>query len=216
MYFGNDAETLKRAKDPLALARVCAANGVRHPQIAFAPPDEPERWLIKRRGGAGGAHVAAATGHEPRFAGLLFSTSRQPAGASPRCSSRTGKKPKSLASACNGPRQRRRRRFDMAAPRDPSTSAPPKPSEIARSVAIITSELGLVGLNSVDFLVSDEAVWLIEINPRPGATLDVFESNEDPLFARHVAACEGRLTRTPPTHRRSKQPRSFMPLAILS
>ena len=29
--FGNDAETLKRAKDPLALARICEANGVRHP-----------------------------------------------------------------------------------------------------------------------------------------------------------------------------------------
>ena len=29
--FGNDAETLKRAKDPLALARVCEANGIRHP-----------------------------------------------------------------------------------------------------------------------------------------------------------------------------------------
>ena len=58
--FGNEAETLKRAKDPVALARICEANGVRHPQIAFAPPDEPELWLMKRRGGAGGAHIAAA------------------------------------------------------------------------------------------------------------------------------------------------------------
>ena len=52
--FGNDAETLERAKDPLALAQLCAAIGVSHPPIAFAPPDEPERWLVKRRGGAGG------------------------------------------------------------------------------------------------------------------------------------------------------------------
>jgi hypothetical protein len=64
--------------------------------------------------------------------------------------------------------------------------------EIARSVAAIASELNLVGLNSADFLVSTDAVWFIEINPRPGATLDVFESKEAPLFARHVAACEGR------------------------
>ena len=66
--------------------------------------------------------------------------------------------------------------------------------EIARSVALIASEFDLVGLNSADFLVSDDAVWLLEINPRPGATLDVFESNEAPLFARHIAACEGCLT----------------------
>ena len=76
---------------------------------------------------------------------------------------------------------------------------PPQRQEIARAVAAMASELDLVGLNSADFLVSADAVWLIEINPRPGATLDVFESNEAPLFARHVAACEGRLTPASPS-----------------
>ena len=33
--FGNGADILKRAKDPLVLARICEANGVRHPAIAF-------------------------------------------------------------------------------------------------------------------------------------------------------------------------------------
>ena len=61
-YLAMTRKSLKRAKDPLALARLCEANGVRHPQIAFAPPDEPELWLMKRRGGAGGAHIAAAEG----------------------------------------------------------------------------------------------------------------------------------------------------------
>ena len=59
--FGNEAETLKRAKDPVALARICEAGGIRHPAIVFGAPDEPERWLVKRQGGAGGAHVGAAT-----------------------------------------------------------------------------------------------------------------------------------------------------------
>src|SRR3984885_5329353 len=58
--FGNGADILKRAKDPLVLARICEANGVRHPQVVFAPPAEPELWLTKRRGGAGGAHIATA------------------------------------------------------------------------------------------------------------------------------------------------------------
>ncbi len=58
--FGNEAETLERAKDPVSLARVCEANGVRHPQIALDPPDEPQLWLMKKRGGAGGIHIVAA------------------------------------------------------------------------------------------------------------------------------------------------------------
>jgi predicted ATP-grasp superfamily ATP-dependent carboligase len=71
---------------------------------------------------------------------------------------------------------------------------PAQGEKIAHSVVVIASELDLVGLNSADFLVSTDAVWLIEINPRPGATLDVFDSNEAPLFARHIAACEGHPT----------------------
>jgi len=57
--------------------------------------------------------------------------------------------------------------------------------------------LGLVGLNSADFLVSSDAVWLLEINPRPGATVDVFELSEGALFAHHLGACEGRLLPVP-------------------
>ena len=79
----------------------------------------------------------------------------------------------------------------------PVEIVPQQAGEIVRAVAVIAAELNLVGLNSADFLVSDDAVWLIEINPRPGATLDVFELNEAPLVARHIAACEGQLTPAP-------------------
>ena len=92
---------------------------------------------------------------------------------------------------------------------------PAQAEEIARSVAAIASELDLVGLNSADFLVSADAVWLIEINPRPGATLDVFESNE----ARIVCASCRRVRRTSDADfselRRSKRPKSSTPLATL-
>jgi predicted ATP-grasp superfamily ATP-dependent carboligase len=195
--FGNRAETLKRAKNPVALARVCEANGVRHPQVAFAPPDEPERWLMKRQGAAGGAHIAMAEGpsraspdsyFQHRVAGksisALFLASEKKAeivGLSMQWTAPTPSSPFRYGGAA-GPVE-----IDSA-----------QADEIARSVAAIASELNLVGLNSVDFLVSDDAVWLIEINPRPGATLDVFESNEAPLFAHHIAACEGRLTPASP------------------
>ncbi len=196
--FGNRADALKRAKDPVALARVCEANGVRHPQVAFAPPDEPERWLMKRQGAAGGAHIAVA--HEA-------------SGASPDCYYQlrvTGESISALFLASEkrteiiglsmqwtAPTPASRFRYGGAA--GPVDIDPAQAEEIVRSVAAIASELNLVGLNSADFLVSADAVWLIEINPRPGATLDVFESNETPLFARHIAACEGRLTQTSPS-----------------
>ncbi len=71
--------------------------------------------------------------------------------------------------------------------------------ELGRHVGALSRVLGLRGLNSVDFLVGDdEEFWLIEINPRPGATLDLFDCPTTPLFALHADACHGVLpTRLP-------------------
>jgi predicted ATP-grasp superfamily ATP-dependent carboligase len=51
--------------------------------------------------------------------------------------------------------------------------------------------LGLIGLVSFDFLLSGGEPNLLEVNPRPGATLDVFDDAEGLLFRAHLAACAG-------------------------
>jgi predicted ATP-grasp superfamily ATP-dependent carboligase len=61
----------------------------------------------------------------------------------------------------------------------------------------IVAATSLVGLNSADFLVDGERFWLLEINPRPGATFDIFEGGETSLFAQHVTACAGELAAAP-------------------
>jgi len=195
--FGNDAETLKHAKDPIALARICETNGVQHPQIAFALPDDPALWLVKQRGGAGGAHIAAAQDASRASPECYFQ--RRVAGrsvsalflASERRAEIVG-----LSMQWTAPTPASPFRYGGAA--GPVEIDPKQASEIAHAVGAIASDLDLVGLNSADFLVSDDAVWLTEINPRPSATLDVFDSYDDPLFARHVTACEGRLKPTSP------------------
>ena len=53
----------------------------------------------------------------------------------------------------------------------------------------------LTGLASFDFLVTANSFTLLEINPRPGATLDIF--THPALFAAHVAACQGILPDAP-------------------
>src|SRR3984957_9973183 len=195
--FGNGADILKRAKDPLVLARVCEANGVPHPAIAFEPPHEPDVWLMKRRGGAGGAHIAMAEAGNRARPDSYFQ--RRAGGQSiSALFLASEKKPEiiGLSMQWTAPTPASPFRYGGAA--GPVDIDPAQTEEIGRSVAIIASELDLVGLNSADFLVSADAVWLIEINPRPGATLDVFESNKAPLFAHHSAACECRLAPASP------------------
>ncbi len=193
---GNSAEALKRAKDPLALAQLCEANIIRHPPIAFDPPDEPELWLLKKRGGAGGAHIARAD--DPNGASPERYFQRRVAGSSISAlflATVGNAQIIGLSMQWTAPTPASPFRYGGAA--GPVEIVPQQAGEIARAVAVIAAELNLVGLNSADFLVSDDAVWLIEINPRPGATLDVFESREAPLFARHIAACEGQFIAAP-------------------
>lgn len=72
----------------------------------------------------------------------------------------------------------------------------------------LTEELRLVGLVSFDFLGVDGAPVLLEINPRPSATLDILDGAHGAMFRAHVAACLGegsvcahawRPTRSPTT-----------------
>ena len=51
--------------------------------------------------------------------------------------------------------------------------------------------LGLKGLVSLDFIVNAGVAHLIEVNPRPGAGLDVFDDASGTLFKAHVAAASG-------------------------
>ena len=55
--------------------------------------------------------------------------------------------------------------------------------------------LELRGLSSADFIDDGRNLWLLEINPRPGATLDVFDDAADPLMQRHFSASNAPQTR---------------------
>ncbi len=83
---------------------------------------------------------------------------------------------------------------------------PPAPlaAAVAAACDAITRAAGLVGLNSIDLLVAADAFHIIEINPRPGATLDIFDGlGGRSLWRLHLAGVGGRL---PP-------PRSHAPTA---
>ncbi len=62
----------------------------------------------------------------------------------------------------------------------------------------VSGALGLVGLVSFDFLLAGGVPYLLEVNPRPSATLDIFDDPSGALFAAHVAACRGEAFTLPP------------------
>ena len=53
---------------------------------------------------------------------------------------------------------------------------------------------GLKGLNALDFIRSGDDVWVLEINPRPSASMQLYDAD---LLTRHIKACRGELTDYP-------------------
>ena len=60
---------------------------------------------------------------------------------------------------------------------------------LSNAAVAIGQALGLKGLTSFDAIIDETAVYLLEVNPRPGASLDVLDDDCGSLFREHMAAC---------------------------
>jgi uncharacterized protein len=194
--FGNPADLIARLKDPAEFAALCRAYRVPHPPTRATPPADPSGWLVKRRGGAGGAHVHAAPG-DP--GGAIYYQRRVPGRAISAQLLANGRTALILGLSAQWPAPTTDRPFRYGGAVRPAAADPAGAAQLAETVHRLAAAAGLRGLNSMDFMVDDDAFWLLEINPRPGATLDIFEPPRGSLFALHVAACDGALPPQPPT-----------------
>jgi predicted ATP-grasp superfamily ATP-dependent carboligase len=189
---GNAADTVRHLKEPAGFAALLSTLGARHPAIRFDPPGEPG-WLAKRAGGSGGGHVrpAEASSADPA---LYFQ--RQVFG-----------KAISVLFVADG-----RRAVPLGLSRQWTLPAPDSPfryggcvgpielplaqvTELDALCGQLVAATGLVGLNGIDCLIGkDGAIWVLEVNPRPVASIDLFDRlNGLSLWTAHLGACQGHL-----------------------
>lgn len=185
---GNDAATIARCKDPVALAALLDKLSIEHPETQLRVPGDPAGWLSKRIGGSGGTHVASAEAEQ---------------GARRYYQRRLDGIPHSVLAVASGGRMQMigiSRQWTVGSgPRPYRYGGAAGPVEVAADVAAsmqaaaekLCAELKLAGLVSFDFLLAGETPYLLEINPRPGATLDVFDDERGSLFRAHLAAAMG-------------------------
>jgi uncharacterized protein len=186
---GNRGTAIRRVKNPKDLAVDCAVLGIDHPEFGYEPPADPENWVVKTAGAAGGQHVkkgsketSIPSRYFQRFVdgdsvSALFVADGRTArivGFSRQWTSPAGTTPYRYGGAV------RLRRVERA-----------RTERIGGWLSALTARIGLVGLNGADFIVSGNRSTLIEINPRPGATLDIFDSSDAPLIEAHLRASRG-------------------------
>jgi predicted ATP-grasp superfamily ATP-dependent carboligase len=190
--FGNTARTVKMVKHPDRFFALLADLGITYPDTSLSPPDATAGWLCKRAGGSGGVHVTLAT--QGRGGDCYFQ--RQVPGracsllflADGRHIVVVGYNEQCLAPAPGTPF-----RYGGAV----SQVRLPAPARAAMYTAAcrITSASGLRGLNSLDCIVHDEQIWVLEVNPRLSATFSLYDTQAAGanLFDAHLQACAGQL-----------------------
>ncbi|GAB6846025.1 hypothetical protein JCM2811A_50270 [Methylorubrum rhodinum] len=166
------------------------------PFSAHLASAERSAWLLKRAGGCGGSHIRlSATGAVPpghylqqKVTGRAFALNFLSDGSRIE--------PLALTEQWQAPSRLRPFRYGGALARgrdEPHPVASALREAITESVARIVRATGLTGLASADLLIDGENWWLLEINPRPGATLDVLDRRPTPLLLAHIEASLGRL-----------------------
>ena len=186
---GCPATSVAEAKDPAQFFGLLTELGIAHPETRVLAPADGSGWLSKRIGGSGGNHIAVCgrrvSGlkdryYQKRLAGAAISMlgvvkGRRAAFAFTR--------------QWPSPMPRRPYRFGgVAGAIDLDADLEARLIDIGLDLSV---RLGLAGLVSLDFLLVDGEPNLIEVNPRPGASLDVLDDEGGTLFAAHVAACRG-------------------------
>ncbi|WP_051340830.1 ATP-grasp domain-containing protein [Azospirillum halopraeferens] len=193
---GNPPDAVRAVRDPGVFFATLDRLGIPHPAVRRDPPADPAGWLAKRAGGSGGFGVRPAAavrragrGHcfQRRAAGRPLSVQVLGDGRGVRLLAFT-------AGWCDPAPGLPWRFGGLAGPVVPS---PGLAGRLAAAAVAVTDAFALKGLCSVDFLVAGDDALLLEVNPRPGASLDVLA--DDPLlFARHLAAFDGGPELAPP------------------
>lgn len=194
---GNAPEVLTLLKRPQQFFALLDELAIPYPEVSHDKPTDGFPWLIKAGGGSGGTHI--------RLGGTLDDGDyfqRQIQGlpvsvlflADGKCVQVIGYNEQWLAPAADMPY-----RFGGAV------------SQIALSQEVcqqmlcwaeqLTRATGLRGINSMDCLLTEQGLVVLEINPRLSATMGLYDIPD--LFERHLQACEGNLSPLPVTEPQS-------------
>jgi predicted ATP-grasp superfamily ATP-dependent carboligase len=194
--FGNPPGVVRGVKDPVRLAELCATLNIPHPKFSARMPRDRQHWLVKSAGGSGGSHVAPAGALRAEGEKIYFQ--RIAAGEPVSILFLAdGAKAQMVGSSRQWAAQAPGEPFRFGGSLRPAGLSPGLETRLRRAAEVITAACGLRGLNSIDFLVEGSEYTLIEVNPRPGATLDIFEDRDGSLFRAHMDSCRGRLPQRP-------------------
>ena len=193
---GNKAPCVKSCKDPGQFFSLLDSLNISHPDISLTGGFSGERCLVKQIGGTGGQHINhyvnkmepsvahyyqrfirgrslsilfLADGHQASILGVNETWARDPENND----------------------------FRYAGAVTLNKIEPMIFTDLRDIVQVLVKNMQLFGLCSLDVIVDDDrGCHVLEINPRPTATIELHERGFG-LFYAHIMACQGNLIAMP-------------------
>lgn len=192
--YGNTPEVVRATQAPAAFFALLDGLHIPYPAVRLSRPRHPAGWLVKRAGGSGGTHIRrlseaqaavdSACYFQREIAGPVLSVSFLADGHEARIVGFN-----TLWTAAD---QRRGFSYGGAVNRAPLAAA--QRERLGAHVQALVAELGLIGLNGLDVVMAGGEPLVLELNPRPGATFELYDARPGQgLLAWHIRACQGSL-----------------------
>ena len=173
---GTPADAVRRVRDPAEFFGVLEAHGIAHPPVRADAPADAEGWLLKDARGCGGWHIrdAAAAGDTAAASASLYFQRAMPGVPMSATFIANGRQATLLGinelivkpfgahphvyRGCIGP---------VAVTDDLAR-------RVDDVVRVLSAAFGLRGWCSLDFMCDGDAIGVLEVNPRPPASLSLY------------------------------------------
>lgn len=194
---GTAGADVRRLRDPVAFFHFLRANGIAHPPVCFTRPHAPGPWLHKDSGGCGGWQVRRDADGPPGR-GSYWQVERAGAAMSATFVA-NGKDATVLGFNLQRVRAIGERPFVFAGVVGPLLPGEALQRSIGDTVRKLAAQFRVCGLGSLDFVMHGDSAEVIELNPRPPASLALYPrvGGHGALHAHRRACVQGVLPSGP-------------------
>lgn len=187
---GNHPDVFAKLHDKTAFFSLLEALGISYPEVSFHRPNSNEGWLIKPMQSQGGVGIRRYRPSECIEEPCYWQKYQEG-------------EPHSALFLADGNRSQiigfnrqwavalsNQDEFIFSGIINSTDLACEQKHRLSEWLDVLVPALSLKGLNSLDFIQYRQVSYVLEINPRPPASMQLYDAD---LFTRHLKACQGEL-----------------------
>jgi predicted ATP-grasp superfamily ATP-dependent carboligase len=173
---GTPADAVRRVRDPAVFFGVLEAHGIAHPPVRADAPADAEGWLLKDARGTGGWHIrhAAAAGNAFVANASLYFQRAMPGMPMSATFIANGEQAMLLGINELIVRPFGARPHVYGGCIGPVALTADLAHRVSDAVRVLSAAFGLRGWCSLDFVRDGDSIGVLEVNPRPPASLSLY------------------------------------------